>query len=108
MTINFISSPKLEKRNVADILVLPFWKEKSAAAPAGNFKEYFSYYELPVKTKDFTGKEGEIVIVYAKAKQEKRILLLGLGPKDKVTIENLRRAYGQLTKACHTGKYKNV
>ena len=47
------------------------------------------------ETGDFTAKSGQTAILYPQGKlKSKRIILAGLGKKDQITIEKIRRAYG--------------
>ena len=106
--MDFLTVSTLEKRKRADILVLPFWKGKNAAEPASSFEKLKQFVEGPLKTKDFKGKEGEVLILYGDKQQEPRIALLGLGEQKKISVEILRRAYANVVKACHQLKIKTV
>lgn len=91
----------LDKRKGAEALVLPFWKgnkqgEWAVALPSSISSAVVSALE----SGDFKGKEGEIQSIYVKDQPEKRFILLGLGNKEKVSVETVRRAYGNLTKTC--------
>lgn len=90
---------KIEHRSPADVLVVPFWKGKKAPELAveelGSIKKEMT---APLATHDFKGKEEEVSLIYAHGQPEKRILLLGLGEQEKVTVERLRRAYAAVTK----------
>jgi leucyl aminopeptidase len=90
----------IEKRKNADALVLPLWKGKKQGEWAANCQ--FIVHSIPavLETGDFKGKEGETLILYVSGQPEKRVILLGLGEKDRLTVETLRRAYGSLVKAC--------
>lgn len=88
----------LSKRKSSDILVLPFWKGKKRAEWAFSSKEFANLLKLPLESGDFLGKEGEIFYLFPSKGKEKRLLLLGLGDKDKFTAEGLRRAYGTLVR----------
>lgn len=69
----------------ADLLVKTYWKED---------KKKLS----PSLANDFSANVGEIVFLYPEKGTEKRIALLGLGPKKEINAEKLRRAYGAIAK----------
>ncbi|MDB6081240.1 MAG: pepA [Chlamydiia bacterium] len=99
VTMQITAISNIEKREHADCLVLPFWKGEKGAEAACDLGKLTAYSSLPIKVKDFTGKEGEVLWVYGSEPEESRIALLGLGNREGITIEKLRRAYGALTKA---------
>jgi leucyl aminopeptidase len=107
MKINFVSS--FEKRKNADCLIVPFWivKDKKVSL-AINLKKFTSLFNMPIHLNDFGGKEGEAVFIYLPKEKEKRLLLLGLGEKDKLTDEVLRFAYASAVKMCHSKKIKKA
>lgn len=98
----------LADRKQADLLVLPFWNHKEAAEHAADLGKLKTHVKLLLDSQDFKGKEGEVVFLYVDEKQEKRIVLLGLGDKGKMSIERLRRSYAALAKACHPKKIKTL
>lgn len=106
MQLTSVAQPN--KRKQADLLVLPFWKDKSKVAWATDDAFSSPELSLALESGDFSGKEGEILFLYWTHQPEKRVALLGLGPKDKMTVESLRRAYGSLTKACLSKKFKQL
>lgn len=98
----------LASRKVADLVVVPFWKEKDKLHLAASAAALQATVEAPLALGDFKGKENELLITYIEGQPEKRIALLGLGDKDKITTEQLRRAYGALVKACQVKKLKTL
>lgn len=98
----------LKTRKPADMLVIPFWTGKKKALPAAESDFLANALAPALKTHDFSGKEGEILIVYVGGQPEQRIALIGLGEKEKATVENLRRAYSQVTKTSRPKKIKNL
>ncbi len=101
---------KIDKRSLNDLLVLPFWQDKTkaiAAAPIGDLQEIVQF---PLAAGDFLGKNGDVIGLYPHhlEKKEKRILLLGLGEKEKCTSEQIRRAYGLAVKYALRKKCKVV
>lgn len=106
--MNFFTASSLSNRKRAELLVLPFWKRKKGAEPAGEFKDVHSQISSPLKTNDFKGKEGEVLILYVEGEKEPRIALLGLGDKEQLTVERLRRIYSSLVKVCRPKQIKEV
>ena len=106
--MQFIHADTLKGRKAADMVVLPFWKEKKEAEPAADIEILKSEIAHVLKTHDFTGKEGEVLVLYMSGQPESRIALLGLGEQDKVTVEKLRRAYSQIIKTCRSKKIKSL
>ncbi|MGZ3633631.1 MAG: leucyl aminopeptidase [Parachlamydiaceae bacterium] len=106
--MNFTALSQLKQRKPADLLILPFFQKDKQAVPSAHFPEFESLYSLPIGAKDFTGKEGEVLILYVNHKQEKRIALLGLGDPKKLTIEILRRAYAAVTTKSIATKLKSI
>ncbi len=100
--------PSLDKRESADLLVLPFWEGPSKAGE-GHFST--PAVEAVLKSGDFKGKNGETAIVYTQNEQkekEPRVLLLGLGKRDKTNAESLRRAYANAVRAAQGKKAKSL
>ncbi len=63
----------------------------------------------PVASGDFKGKEKESALVYSEASRgPKRILLVGLGEKNKTTHETFRRAAARAAKRCRELKAGTV
>lgn len=106
--MDFVSVANLASRKHADLLVLPFWKGKKEAVPAAEFGSIHSSIDALLATQDFTGKEGEVVILYTDNAKEKRIALVGLGDQEKISIEKLRRSAANLAKACRPRKIKEI
>lgn len=108
MKMQFTALSQLKSRKSADVLVLPFVQKEKIGTEAANFTELASLYSLPLTTKDFTAKEGEVLFLYCDQKHEKRIALLGLGEEHKLSLETLRRSYGALLKSCLSKKLKSA
>jgi leucyl aminopeptidase len=97
----FDSAAKLKSRKSADLLVIPFWKGKKGVELATeNLELPKESWQRPIELQDFKGKEGEILILYVSDQKESRFALLGLGEKEKISVERLRRAYAALGKVC--------
>ena len=102
--MEFVSVPSLEKRKNADVLVLPFWQGEEWAERAADIGRLKAFVLLPVDAGDFKGKAGEASLLYLRDQREKRCVLLGLGGKEDVCVETLRRSYAKLAKICHCHK----
>ncbi len=98
--MEFSSVSHFDKRKKADILVLPYWKAAKHPVEAADTSFLSSFLSPILATGDFQGKEGETLFLYAEGQPEKRIALLGLGSKDHVSVETIRRSYGSLAKIC--------
>jgi leucyl aminopeptidase len=106
----FTAASHLDKRKSADLLVVPFWKGKKhaeAAAPVGGLAAALS---APVDCGDFSGKEGELLILYESRgkRPEKRLALLGLGEEREFSPDLLRRSYAEVVKVCHRKKLSRL
>lgn len=99
--MEFLQVSHLDKRKKSDALILPLWRGKKGGEWAVDLSHSLtSHLSLPLESGDFKGKEGETLCLYIKDQPEKRVILLGLGSKEKITVETLRRSYGSLIKAC--------
>lgn len=99
---------RLSSTTDSDALIVPFWHGKKKAEMAYPCTEYEQALTLPITIDDFSGKMGEITVVYTTNSKYKRLILLGLGEKFTCTQEILRRAYSFAVKMCHTKLWKHV
>lgn len=107
--MEFSFSIQIEKRKKADLIAIPFWKVKRGLGWGVSSSSLFSSsVDVLLKSGDFKGKEGEVFYQYDDAIPEKRIILLGLGPKEKISMESLRRSYGCLTRFCLSRKFASL
>ncbi len=93
------------ERTDADALVIPFWKEGNQKQAAFDMdkaldKTWHKQIASVLASGDFKGNEGEFVYLYVTNGLEKRLILLGLGEKDLITAETLRRSFGALIQSC--------
>jgi leucyl aminopeptidase len=84
-----------------ELLVLPFWEGPSEAAELSFWKHFWGKI---LDYGDFKGKTGETLLIY----EGGRILLLGLGKKENLNTETLRRAYSSVVKVAQTKKVKSI
>jgi leucyl aminopeptidase len=107
--MEFLQYYSLSKRHHADALVIPFWKgDKGAEAATSIDKALKRVIASPLSSGDFQGKEGETLFIYVDEDFEKRLILLGLGAQEKVSVEVIRRAYGSLTKTALLKKLSDL
>lgn len=97
------------KRKLTELIVLPFWEGKKGAENAAQIDKYQNLLNSSAILQDFQGKEGQILFIYGNYKDiDKRIALLGLGKKENISVEKLRRIYSQLTRMCHQKKLEEI
>lgn len=108
--MQFYHSTQFNKRKKADVLVLPYWKGKQRTVlPAfESLKIKESILSEVLATHDFKGEVGEVLIFYVAGEVESRFCLIGLGSKESVTVEMLRRSFGALTKKCLARHLKKI
>ncbi len=95
--------PSLDKRDLEDVLIVPFWEGEVDGSSLGPLKSHLDSVFL---SGDFKGKGDQTLLVYS---PEGRILLLGLGKEESATSETLRRSYSHAVhilqrlkvKSCH-------
>lgn len=100
------TSANAEKREIHDAIVIPFWKMAEAAIV--DIEQFRDIILPPIAAGDFEGKEGEIVCLWSNKPEEKRLLLLGLGSKQAINAESLRRSWSQLVRFCRKQKIKTI
>ncbi len=99
----------VKERKTADLLVLPYWEGKKQAEKASDFSEFDHLAAAPIGTGDFKGKEGESMLLYVEpVKFEKRVLLIGLGTREKISPEVCRKAYGSVIKLAIGKKFSTL
>lgn len=103
MAIQLICQPDLKcDVSKCELLVLPFWEGAEPAAELSRWKENF---EEPLASGDFKAKVGDTLLLYVK---KGRILLLGLGKKESISTEMLRRAYAAAVRFAQSKKAKRM
>lgn len=93
--------PSFKSRKAAGLLVIPFWSGKKHAEAAVDVTSIKTHLQTPQASGDFFGKEGELVVHYVSGEPESRFALLGLGAKEELNAEKLRKAYAHVTRLCH-------
>ena len=71
-------------------------------------KAFGSSAETAFASKDFSGKEGEMLFIYSHIKKSPRLFVVGLGESKKITIEKIRRAAATAAKKAKTIKVSSA
>lgn len=103
--MEFSLTSKIDNRKKSELLILPFWEKGELAI---SFKEYIREIRAPIDRGDFSGERGESLWIYPTEGREPRLLLLGLGKKEAVNVENLRLAYSESVKRCQEKRIEKV
>ena len=98
---------EISKRKNADCLIVPFFEDKKPI-PASVIKDIDKDIKWCLEVGDFTGKLNQVSLIYVQGRKEKRILLLGLGKKDKLSSEGLRNAIAEAIKKCQKLKSTKI
>lgn len=97
---------EFSKRKVSDCLIIPFFGNKyPKIACSCKIPEE---WKIPIECLDFSGKEKQTVFVYAKDSKEKRILLLGLGKKEEISKESIRKSFASAVLQCKQKKIEKI
>jgi len=94
--LKFAFCKSLSKREPADGFIVPFWDGPVQGA---------NCEALKLCLNDFHGQQGETTLCY---NGDERIILLGLGKKEKASVEGLRKAYASAIKVAHKTKCKSL
>lgn len=98
----------LKKRPKAEAFVVPYIIKNNKPKLLVSDSIDISEADTAIKCGDFTGKQGELLTLYSKKLQEKRLILLGLGDANKLSVESLRRSYSSLLKECNKKKIEKI
>lgn len=97
-----------DKRKQSDALVIPFWIVKGKVVCAGSLDKSFVFPQDPITTGDFLGKAEEITFIYSSSSKEARLVFLGLGAKEDVNAETMRRAYAAIVRLARRKKWGDL
>ncbi len=86
----------IDRRERSDALVLGLFQSETPS----NLGILEERCVAPIKAGDFEGTLGQIALVWGNEPQEKRIILVGLGKREELTLESIRKAYGAVAKTC--------
>ena len=100
------SSPSAVKSDAAAM----FLYHKPSASEIAALAKRFGLKKLdPVESGDFQGKPGDTSVLYlSKQPGPRRLFLIGLGDKKKVTLEQFRRAGARAAKKAHELKARSL
>jgi leucyl aminopeptidase len=98
---------EISDRKNGDCLIVPFFEDKRPI-PACHLKDIERDLKWSLEVGDFRGKDKDITLLYIQGRKENRILLLGLGKKEKVTAESLRNSLAEAIKKCQKIKCSKV
>lgn len=87
------------RKEAVDLLVLPFFQGEKKAENAFSSSLLSPCIKAAIDAGDFKGKDQEMLFLYPPEELDKRVLLLGFGPKKEVSRESLRLAGASLAKA---------
>jgi leucyl aminopeptidase len=104
----FSTVSHFEKRQAQDALIIPFWEKGGKAVPASMPKESLKLAKHALESKDFSGKEGEVILLYQEGSKERRCILVGLGKEEHVSAEVLRRSFAAAVRLCQKKKLKKI
>lgn len=104
--MKIFNQAKISKRPEADLLIFPFAKGKISEELSS--KVLPSSCEAVLNTGDFKGNLGEILLHYTQDSREPRILFVGLGDLETITVESLRRAFSNAAKLALRHKLKTI
>jgi len=96
----FSATSQLTKRKDAELIVFPFWQRQKKPKAAAVLGPFSSLIKSPIDAGDFTGKQGETILLYTKGSKEKRCMLVGLGKEENLTVDGLRQTYSNIAKEC--------
>ncbi len=93
-----------------DLLAFMVFQDPSlfAAEKERTIRDFGITAARPLATKDFSGKEGETLLMYHDGSDIPRLLLIGVGMSDKFTVEKLRRATATAAKKAKSLKLQSV
>jgi leucyl aminopeptidase len=97
-----------EMRDTADVLVVPFWQSEGAVRAASFYGDYQERIDPLIDLGDFKAKEQEVVLFYEMQGKEQRLLLLGLGSEDQLTLETIRRSAAEAVKYAMSKRAKTL
>ncbi len=99
--MKFAVTPTLSERPEADLVIVPSFKLEKTSP----FSDLKTVIDPILDARDFEGKMGATMLAYLEGKKEKRLLLLGIGEKQKITLETLRRSFASAIKRCRKKRW---
>jgi leucyl aminopeptidase len=96
--------PEFDSKRKGDFLIVPYFEGGIQAFEGSSLPDVKNI----LKSQDFLGKGEEMTLLYPEKGGSSRILLLGLGAKEKVTAESLRKCFSQAIRMARGKKCKKV
>ncbi|MCE5259703.1 MAG: leucyl aminopeptidase [Chloroflexi bacterium] len=97
MKIQVISTPMHMIQ--AEILLAGMFTAEELSAQPLNIEQWCGNAAIRTACTDFKAKACQTALIYPQTANVKRVLLVGLGEKDKCTLDTLRQAYGAAARA---------
>ncbi len=98
--MKYSAFPNPEKRPRVDLCFLPFAQnEEGEVVALFDDPVLFRSCQHLLQTKDFSGKEEEIIYLYPDPVLESRICLIGLGPKRALHVDQIRLGYAKAARS---------
>jgi leucyl aminopeptidase len=91
MRITCFSS--IEKRPLGGACIIPFAIENGVVVPLFEDSSFMRAVHNAIASKDFQAKEKEVLTLYVDPVMEPRLVLVGLGEKQGITVDKLREAF---------------
>jgi len=90
----------IEKRPKSDVCVVAFASTESGdPEPLFDDEQLLRVCKPLLAAKDFSGKLGEMAAVYPSPVSESKVVLLGLGERSAIHLEQIRQAFAQLSRS---------
>ena len=104
-TLNSLSDAKCDA-----VAVLLYQDKNGVPRPQGELgKPLDEKLQIAISLKDFSAKEGEILSLYTeKAVLSPRVIIVGLGEEEKLTLERIRRASAAAAKTAEKQKIRSL
>lgn len=106
--MRIIHSKSLSKKSQVDAVIVPFWIQANHVEIAANNRDYLRECEAILQAGDFLAKSEEINVVYSLLKKQVRIVLLGLGKRDDLSLEAIRKCYAALIKFARRKQWNSL
>jgi len=98
----------LSERPKADLIVVPFFQGVRGVESIATPSDLRAEVDLVINSGDFSAKSGATMLLHLSGKNEKRLLLLGLGEEVSCNLETLRCAYAAAMKRCQNKRWAYV
>ncbi|MBN1914354.1 MAG: leucyl aminopeptidase [Parachlamydiales bacterium] len=103
--MHITSNKVFKEESSSDCVIVSFFEGKKGAEKACSYVPYRPLFSQSLYLNDFHGKKDEILFFYH---PKKRVLLLGLGKKEEVDSDTIRKSFAQAVSSLHAKKAKVV